>query len=193
MKKEQITNNKNKVEKKQQGFLLVVLVVLALFTSQSFLACKNPLEPPDLPQQAPPPGFGTFSLGITGVNPQSRTVLPNADVDKFIGYTLEFSNTGTSVVQCFYLPKDNRNDPVTLEEGTYNLVVTAFTEYTDTDNNKPAAKGERQVVAPSLAIFPGEPIFIFRFPQFINVFWQFSIYDYPYPFFYIFIFKHSAQ
>ena len=142
MKNEKITNNKIQKVYKERFFVKYLFVlILSLF----LLSCQDIFEMPQPEQEAPPSDYGSFSLNIVGVNLQARTILPSISNDTFVGYTLKFINTTTLAEQIFYCSTDNLT--VNLEAGTYNLVVIAFTQYTDAENNKPAARGELDNIA----------------------------------------------
>ncbi|MCL2066208.1 MAG: InlB B-repeat-containing protein [Treponema sp.] len=89
-----------------------------------------------------PAGMGTFTLQIEGAGSQSRVIMPVTDTLVFEGYTLVFTDTaGVLAPQSFYLSETNKGNPVALEAATYDLEVTAYTEYTSPSINTPAAKG----------------------------------------------------
>jgi len=116
--------------KKMLKKIFVLFVILL-----SFVGCQNLYEP----SAAVSDGIGYFSVTIDNLNP-ARTILPpdftSAD---FLEYKLEFSITGNPVpLVTEYRTNSNISTPVSLNAGTYNLLVTA---YKDTSRAKPAAQG----------------------------------------------------
>jgi len=131
-------------------------VTVLIFTFSLFifhLSCTNPFEPPR--QKNPDAGKGSFSLSVDGVR-AGRTILPVTvlDADDFEAYTLEFFAEGTTTepVVTEERTNDDLGDPVTLEVGTYDLIVTAY--IMDEEMEKPLARG----ILEGIVIGPGEAV-----------------------------------
>jgi uncharacterized repeat protein (TIGR02543 family) len=108
---------------------------LFLFSLSSLLifpACQDPFTSSQTENF--PAGKGSFSLSVA-VAGTARTILP-VTPDEFASYTLVFEpkSGGTKVETERSI--DQLSDPVYLEPGTYNLLVTAYLE-----GGKPAAQG----------------------------------------------------
>ena len=122
------------------AFLIFILI---------FSGCADFFTPPKPGGAAA--GTGTFTLQIEGAGSQNRVIMPVTDTLVFAGYTLVFTDT-TSILppQTFYLSETDKGNPIALEAGTYDLNVTAYTAYTSSSINTPAAKGElKNIVIPA--------------------------------------------
>jgi hypothetical protein len=138
----------NAPSKKRIQFLTLLFVTCYLLSG-----CNNPFEPPR--QKNPDAGKGSFSLSVDGVR-TGRTILPVTvlDADDFEAYTLEFFAEGTTTnpVVTEERTNDDLGDPVTLEVGTYDLIVTAY--IMDEEMEKPLARG----ILEGIVIGPGEAV-----------------------------------
>ena len=102
-----------------------------------FISCPNSFrDGMDLPP--PPAGYGYFVMGEAVV---SRTILPQTELEDFDGFTLEFVYLDEADVDDVIEERAyaERNDPVTLRVGTWNLTVSAFMNVGDA---LPAAMSE---------------------------------------------------
>jgi uncharacterized repeat protein (TIGR02543 family) len=107
--------------------------LIPLFSFLIFLACHDPLSPSQ-PENIPT-GKGSFSLSVS----VARTILPDTPTE-FASYTLVFEPSSGSTKVETERSHDQLSDPVYLDTGTYELVVTAFI-----DENKPAARGSETI------------------------------------------------
>jgi len=108
---------------------LFVFCLLAVFCSLFFISgCKEPfntsncLEEPGI---SIPQGMGYIRLMVKDAN--SRTIMPGSPFNNIEEYILEFKNPDYSALdQDIPRNKDNLTDPIFLQPGNYNLLVTAY-------------------------------------------------------------------
>jgi uncharacterized repeat protein (TIGR02543 family) len=110
---------------------IIISLLTFHFALFIFSACPNPFAPQR--GENIPPGKGSFSLSVT----VARTILPGTPPE-FAAFTLAFSVIGEGTSVSVDRSPANLSEPVYLDTGTYNLVVTA---YFDTDKTKLAARG----------------------------------------------------
>jgi len=114
-------------ERKNRGRLSITMFIV-LF---SLISCPDAMN---FKHDAIPDGQGSLSLLLGGQN--SRTILPQTPVIK--AYELAFTSDkiNVTVSRCV----NTFSDPIHLHTGTYNLLVTA---YTDEEKKEPAAWGKQ--------------------------------------------------
>ena len=96
-------------------------VLLALLVN----SCNNPFNMADTPQPNPlPAGKGSLSLKIAG--PSGRTIMPVAFASEDLYYELIFTRTGGSPATTVTGNYEDIENPITLNVGTYSLVVNAY-------------------------------------------------------------------
>jgi len=118
-------------------------IILLSIACYLLLSCNSPFELPK--QEKPHAGAGYFSLSINGIS-AGRTIVPIGVVqDDFEAYTLEFFAAGNNITPEVSETRtiDDLSDPVELDGGTWNLVVTAYRDLAGTD---PIAQGSITVV-----------------------------------------------
>jgi len=121
-------------------FLLTSIVLLLVFSGCEDVYKQSNSEP----ELRPPAGIGYFSLNL-GDATLGRTILPAALIESdFKVFTLEFFSRGSNTpVTTAELTQQNLSEPITVLEGTYTLVVTA---YMDEGKTKPAAQASVPIV-----------------------------------------------
>jgi len=134
-----MTKEKLKEKKAKGKQPLAVFLLCSLFfvlSCENMVAPKN--DPPPIPAEK-----GSFSLTLSGTG---RTILPDTlSLNIFAVYNLAF--TPTSAGEAASEDRTNETlgtDPIYLVEGTYNLVVKA---YTDTEKEQLAARGTLNGIA----------------------------------------------
>ena len=104
--------------------------------------CRSPFEL--LQMKNPPAEKGSFSLVIDGVR-AGRTIMPEIQETELVAYTLTFfTETIDDSAVIVNKTADDLSDPVMLDAGTWNLLVTA---YLDAERTKPAAQGSLSAIA----------------------------------------------
>jgi hypothetical protein len=102
-------------------------LTIALFLLLLFSGCPNYMVPVEKIESATPAGMGYFSLRINGAE-SSRTIMPVMPEKANLFYTLEFYKSGTTTNPYVIgpVPYAELSDPVLLEKGTWDLIVSAF-------------------------------------------------------------------
>jgi len=110
---------------------------MVLFAALLVLSgCRSPFEL--LQMKNSPAEKGSFSLVVDGVR-AGRTIMPEIQETALVAYTLAFfTETIDDSAVIVNRTTSNLSEPVMLDAGTWNLLVTA---YLDAERTKPAAQG----------------------------------------------------
>ena len=113
---------------KKQTLSLFIFLSAALFITTLLTSCPSDLKTIQ-------PGYVRLELG--GIS-NLRTILPtDVTVSSFLSYNVAFTAQGTGTTFDQNIAATNIGNPIQLDPGTYNLVVTAFM---DAGSTQPAAE-----------------------------------------------------